>query len=400
MGYHGYDARYLTLLKEVGMNSSNLTSGWGGIEPEPYHFEWGSIDSYENIEEQLSNGFKLLGGLTLWWNRLGDLGQYFCPSYLDNMNFDELKAITQNHMYTLVNRYKGKIDYWEFNEQNASWTNPLGLTWRQKLEICQAATLGIKNANAEANIIYTANALPGEFIWPTSVDLDDKATGIQFPGFLQMVVDYGLPFDAIGLEFYYSGKNRDGYIPPTLDIEALSDLIDLYSNFNKPIFIRELSAPSEQVEGTSMWQGQNWDEDVQAEYLKQVYTMAFSKQLVKTIGWSFGVSDEESYIISGGILDENLNPKSSYYALKNLINSWTTFGECITDNRGECTFRGFAGDYITTITTPIGYNLETNVHIYEQRTVEKTFQFDDDETGPISIPKKAMPWMPLLLLDN
>ena len=99
-----------------------------------------------------------------------------------------------------------------------------------------------------------------------------------------MIVDYGLPFDAVGLEFYYAGKNQDGYIPPTLDIKALSDLIDLYSYFNKPIFIRELSAPSEQVEGTSKWQGRNCDEDVQAEYLKEVYTMAFNNQLVKGIG--------------------------------------------------------------------------------------------------------------------
>jgi len=370
--YNQYDARYANLLKEAGMNSSNLIMTWGSIQPEPNYFEWGAIDSYQNIETQLSNGFKLLGGITLWWNRGGSLGTEFCPLYLDNMNFDELKTITNNHMYEIVNRYNGKIDYWEFNEQNASWTNPLDLTWRQKLEINQVASLGIKNVNAEAKIIYTANALPNEFGWPPSVGLDDKATGVQFPEFLQMIVDYGIPFDAIGLEFYYAGKNQDGYIPPTLDIEALSDLIDLYSYFNKSIIIRELSAPSEQVKGTSMWQGLNWDEDVQADYLKQVYTMAFSKQLVKGIGYSYGVSDEDSYIISGGILDENLNPKRSYYALKDLINSWTTSGDCITDERGECIFRGFAGDYIATITTPSGYNLQANVHIYEQRTVETT----------------------------
>ncbi|MFC1789132.1 endo-1,4-beta-xylanase [Thermodesulfobacteriota bacterium] len=372
MGWHGYDARYMNLLKEAGMNSSNITSGWYGIEPEPYNFNLESVNSYQNIDEQIANGFKLLGGLTLWWYRYGGLGKYFCPSYLDDMNFDELKAVTNNHMYELVNRYKGEIDYWELNEQNASWTNPLDLTWRQKLEICKAATLGIKKANAEAKIIYTANALPSEFNWPTSVDLDDKAMGVQFPEFLQMIIDYGLPFDAIGLEFYYAGKNTDGYIPPALDIEDLSDLIDLYSQFNKPISIRELLAPSEQVEGTSGWQGRDWDEDLQAEYLEQVYTMAFSKLLVKIIGWSFGVSDVDSYIISGGLLDENLNPKPSYYALKNLINSWTTSGDCITDERGECIFRGFAGDYMATITTPSGYNLDANVHIYEQRTIVTT----------------------------
>jgi len=357
--YNQYDPRYANLLKEAGINFSYIITTWGGIEPEPGHFEWGVIDSYQDIEAQRSKGFELMGGLALWWYRGSGLGDQFCPIYLNNMNFNALKTITYNHMYKLANRYRGKIDIWEFNEQNASWTDPMDLTWRQKLEICQAATSGIKDANPEAKIIYDANALPNEFGWPTSVGLDDKATGVQFPEFLQMLTDYGIPFDIIGLEFYYAGKNKDGYVPPTLNIEALSDLIDLYSSFGKPIFIRELSTPSEQVEGTSMWQGQPWDEETQADYLRQVYTMTFGKPLVKAIGWSYGVSDEDSYIIAGGILDENLTPKRSYYTLKNLINSWTTSGNCTTDERGECTFRGFAGDYLVTITTTSGYNLQT-----------------------------------------
>lgn len=369
-----YDLRYANLIKDAGINFSYILATWESIEPEPGKFEWGAIESYQNIEEQLSQEFTLMGGLALWMYRGSGLGNQFCPTYLDNMDFDSVKTLTYNHMYALSNMYKGKIDIWEFNEQNCSWANALNLTWRQKFEIYQSATSGIKDANPAAKIIYTSLALPEEFNWPTTVDFDDQANGVQFPEFLNMLNDRGITFDIIGLELYYSGINADGYIPPTLNINALSDLIDLYSQFDKPIFIRELSAPSEQVEGTPMLNGP-WNEESQANYLSQVYTMAFSKALVKAIGWSYGVSDNDSFITAGGILDEDLNPKSSYFALKNLISSWTTTGSITSDEKGECTFSGFAGDYEITATAPDGRNLDTQIHIFEGQTVDHNLSF-------------------------
>jgi len=321
--WNKYDQRYADKLKHAGINFSYIIASWKSIEPEPGVFEWGAIDQYQNISEQLKNGFKLMGGLALWWYRGSGLNDQFCPTYLDALNFEELKIITYNHMYELAKKYKDKINIWEFNEQNSLWTNPFNLTWREKLEICKAATDGIKDANPEAKILYDSNALPEEFGLPSSVNIDEKANGVQFPEFLRMLEKYGILFDIIGLEFYYSGKNNDGYIPPLLSINDLSELIDLYSSFNKPIFIRELSAPSKQIEGVPMWDGP-WNEETQAKYLEQVYRMAFSKALVKAIVWSYGVSDEDSYIISGGILDENLNPKLAYFKLKEVITELIT----------------------------------------------------------------------------
>lgn len=378
--FNQYDSRYANFLKEAGINFSYILTTWGSIEPEPGHFEWGAIDSYQDIEAQLTHGFKLMSGLALWWYRGSGLEDQFCPLYLDNMDFNELKTITYNHMYELATQYKGIIDIWEFNEPNSSWTNPLDLTWKQKLEIYQAATSGIRDAQPEAKILYDSNALPDEFGWPSSVDIDDKANGVQFPAFLNMLTDYGISFDIIGLELYYSGKNADGYIPPTLNIDELSDLIDLYASFGKPIFIRELSAPSEQVEGTSMWNGRPWNEETQADYLRHVYTMAFGKELVNAIGWSYGISDEDSYIIAGGILDGDLNPKSSYSALKDLIESWTTSGNCVTDKNGECTLRGFAGEYTITATAQDGRRLDTQIHILEGQEVEYNLMFVQEDT--------------------
>ena len=109
--------------------------------------------------------------------------------------------------------------------------------------------------------------------------------------------------------------------------------------------------------------------------MRDFYTIAFSKPLVREIGWSYGVSDEDSFIISGGLLDAYLKPKPAYYALQDLINSWTTTGTGKTDDNGEFEFRGFAGDYEVTLETTSGQSLKTTVHVYEQQTHEITIIF-------------------------
>jgi GH35 family endo-1,4-beta-xylanase len=372
--HHDFDPRYASLLKEARINYSYIICTWEGVEPNPRDYQWGVIDAYQNIQAQLDKGFKLMGGLALWFYRGSGLGDQFCPEYQDDMTFQELKGNIYDHMYTLASRYKGKINTWEINEQNLPWTNVLNLTWNQKLETYRVFAKAITDANPDANVLYDSCALPYEFNVSKLEGLEEVAGGISFPEFLGLVLEQGIPVDVIGLEFYYSGANTDGYTPPGLDLVSISDLLDQYSDFGKSIFARELSAPSTQLPNSSWWH-RPWDEETQAEYVRKFYTIAFSKPLVREIGWSYGVSDEDSFIITGGLLDAVLNPKLSYFALKNLIDSWTTSGSGITDENGEFEFRGFAGDYDVNIKASSGQSLKTTIHLSEQITSEYTIEF-------------------------
>jgi len=372
--YHDFDPRYASLLKEARINYSYIVCTWEGVEPNPGDYQWGVIDDYQNIQAQLDKGFKLMGGLALWFYRGSGLGDQFCPEYQDDMPFQELKGNIYDHMYTLASRYKGKINTWEINEQNLPWTNVLNLTWNQKLETYRVFAKAITDANPDANVLYTSCALPYEFNVSKLEGPEEVAGGISFPEFLGLVLEQGIHVDIIGLEFYYSGANTDGYAPPGLDLVSISDLLDQYSDFGKSIFIRELSAPSTQLPNSSWWH-RPWDEETQAEYVGRFYTIAFSKPLVQAIGWSYGVSDENSFIITGGLLDADLNPKLSYFALKNLIDSWTTSGTGITNENGEFEFRGFAGDYDVNIKASSGQSLNTTIHLSEQITSEYTIEF-------------------------
>ena len=366
-----YSQVYAQMLREAGINYSYILSSWGSVEPSPGNFAWVGQEYYQNISAQSAMGFRFMGGLSLWFYRGSGLSDQFCPHYQDMMTFEQLKENIYNHMYALASRYKGRIDIWEINEQNTNGTNVLNLTWNQKLEAYSVFAKAVHDANPKAQVIHDSNALPYEFNPGRLGDLGGKAGAISFPEFLTLLNQKQSPLDIIGLELYYSGVNSDGYKNPGLDMASISALLDQYASFGKPIFVRELSAPSVQVPDSSWWH-RPWDEPTQAEYLEQFYTIAFSKPLVHEIGWSYGVSDENAFLVGGGLLDTDLKPKAAYFALKKLIDSWTTSGMATTDEKGQSAFKGFAGDYEVKVTTPDGRSGQRTVHINEQKSDEFT----------------------------
>lgn len=356
MGGDGsYDAEVAGLMKDAGVNHSYITVRRGLIEPEPGIFNWENIDSYQKIEELSKHGFELMGALSLWFYPNSD----FSPRYLESMTFEELKENVYNCMYTLASRYSGRIEAWEINEMNLAGANVLKLTGEQRADISRVFARAVREANPRARILNGSLALPYESIDST-----------PFPELLEG----DIPVDIIGLEFCYSGVNADGYAAPGLDLISVSDTLDQYLTFGKPIYIKELSVPSTQVAGSSWWH-KPWDEQTQAEYVEKFYTVAFSKALVQAITWSWGVCDEDAFIVSGGLLDTNLKPKPAYFALKRLINSWTTAGAGVADDAGEYNFRGFAGDYDVIVTAPGGHSLKTTIHASEQENSEFTIEF-------------------------
>lgn len=374
--YYKYEPQRAALLREAGINYSYIIAPWRVIEPSPGKFDWEVIDTHQDIQAQLEQEFKLMGDCTLWFIRDGAggvEGDEHCPHYLDNMTFEELKQHVYDHMYALASRYKDKIKTWEI--YGANHGNPLGLTWDQNLEIYKIFAEAVTDANHEAKIIYASQALPYQWNRPRLEDTSAKAQPLSYLEFMSLLMERQIPIDIIGVELYYSGVlPKDNYVTPGLDLVAVSNLLDQYSSFGKPVFLREVSAPSVHVPGSCWWH-RPWDEQTQAEYLEKLYTVAFGKPLLQEICWSFGVSDDEAFMTGGGLLDADSNPKQSFLALKNLIKSWTTTGTGVTNEKGEFELGGFAGDYDITLTSPDGHSYKTKIHISEQECTELTIEF-------------------------
>ncbi|HMD81226.1 MAG TPA: endo-1,4-beta-xylanase, partial [Anaerolineales bacterium] len=84
----------------------------------------------------------------------------------------------------------------------------------------------------------------------------------------------------------------------------------------------------------------------QADFVEQLYRQCFGHPAVASINY-WGLSDRQSWIKEGGLIDEEYRPKPVFERLKQLIKGeWLTqpFTAC-TDENGEVAFRGFYGNY-------------------------------------------------------
>ncbi|MDO8568390.1 MAG: hypothetical protein Q7R57_06720 [Dehalococcoidales bacterium] len=387
---------YSRLLKDAGINSAKAyLSKYGEIEPEPNKFDWRYTDN--QVNDQARKGLISIGNLGWFFFRgWGGNPEAYFPAYLKTMSFEEVKKAVYDHAYAIVSRYKGKVDVFDaIYEECNPWSNELKWTWSQRLEILKTVTSAVRAANPQAKIRLKDGASPYNHFMSWSVyepmDLNATAGWVPVPEFITVADSRQIPIDIIGLEFPNGGVElyQTGLpnIHPTLDLVSVSTLLGQYARFNKPIMLTDYHAPSTQIKGGTWWH-RPWDEQTQAEYATGFYTMVFSSPLARGIDWGTGVTDDLSGQyggLSSGLLHADLTPKPAYFALKTLINSWTTSGSSKTNEKGGLELRGFGGDYEISLETPTGEILKKSIHISEQQTNEVTVEF------PVVSQKEAKP---------
>ncbi len=143
--------------------------------------------------------------------------------------------------------------------------------------------------------------------------------------YLKMLEDEQCDYEAIGLQYYHSGRDL---------LEFERDL-ERFAHFKKPIHITELQIPSSSEEivggwsawwggGTGgsglRWHGEEFTETIQADWVEGMYTILYSKSYVEAITWwDF---DDPGFVSHGGLINEDMTPKESYNRLKALLEKW------------------------------------------------------------------------------
>jgi len=168
--------------------------------------------------------------------------------------------------------------------------------------------------------------------------------------FFEDVEAANLDYNVVGIQLYYGGYMmsrlfRGGFA--IRHLADLSDLIDRFSRFGKPVNISEVSVPSsappEDGPYVGEWHGP-WSPERQAAWVRAFYTLCYSKRAVREISW-WNATDEAAFIYSGGLMTEAYQPKPAYHAIRELTRRWQAEGEAIADANGEIAFAGPAGEY-------------------------------------------------------
>jgi len=331
-----YDVTVFELLKDAGVNYALPYLTWELTARSP---SW--VETAYKPRTLHDMGYTLTGHCLVWfYDQFSNL-----PSYAKQLTFEELKQRVKSQIMQVVDRYRAWIHIWEISEPNFEYSNSLHLTTQQWIEICKLAATAIREADPDGKVLV-------------NMPIADVPEIGYFPiQFLRTLAKEGVQFDIVGLELYGNGRAPGAFLDSNgyPVISWVSGRIDEFSQLGKPIFLSEIGVPSKPSEET------------QAEWLKQVYTLAFSKPHVQSVTWyNIYAPQSDTFYPDSGLfrtVKPSSEPKLAYYSHKELVSQWTTTGTGKTDENGALHFRGYAGEYEISVA---GYENST-IHVSEAR---------------------------------
>lgn len=234
------------------------------------------------------------------------------PEWLRDRSPEDTMRLSADYVGASVARFRDRIHVWDVvNELHHK--NEVDLSKAQLVALTDRALRTAREADPTCFRIVN-NCCP----WCEYLARDVPLGTQSVYDYLVMLRDAGMSYEAVGLQYYYYGRDM-------LEIERS---LDTFEDFGKPVHITELGTPSSSVEiptdwpnGVRFpWHGERWSEAVQADWVEQFYTMAFSKAYVEAISW-WDMTDP-AFIPHGGLLHADLRPKTSYSRLQSLLARW------------------------------------------------------------------------------
>ena len=190
---------------------------------------------------------------------------------------------------------------------------------------------------------------------------------------IENLINKGCQIDVIGLQYHNFN------IPETMpDLAAefynpsrLYKVMDLYSHFNKPLSVSEITIPGA-------------DEELQAEIVKYLYSIWFSsKNMESIIYWNLGDNcaiasenregwGEDAY--KSGFFRNDFTNKPAFDVVDELINKEWRTNLCYDETKDNTMFKAFYGDYEVTVERD-GKKLTRDLHLSKNGFDEFYFEF-------------------------
>jgi len=242
--------------------------------------------------------------------------------WLKNKPYDETKRLCMQYIRQSIARYRHKIHVWDVINEAHLRDMPL-FTKEQHVDLTASAVRVAREADPTCCRIVNCCCTWSEYmsrpLGGSSAEFGKHTAGQQSVyDYLKMVQDAKADFEVLGLQYYYPGR----------DMLEFERSIETFKDFGKPIHITELGfSSSSDFTGTGgnpnwkmVWHGEKFSETMQADWVEQFYTMAYSKPYIEAITyWSFGAPTSGNHHT---FLRPDGTPKESYERLKTLLAKW------------------------------------------------------------------------------
>ena len=297
-----YDSQYSEVLaQEFNMLTVMNMMKFSFIHPEQNEYDFARADAIVDFAEQ--NGMKVRGHCLVWHNAL--------PSWLTEGNWsrDELIAILQDHIKTVVGHYCGRVAAWDvINEAFTGYGTLRDTFWLQGIGPEYISMVFRWAHEADPNALLFYNDFGGE-------GLGKKSTAIY--NMAKELLQDGVPIDGIGLQMHVS---LDFYPKP----EDVAANMERFAGLGLEIHVTEMTVvlydPVTQE-----------DLDKQADIYRDILEVCLSVNACKAfVMWGF--TDLYSYYKtrytdrgSALIFNESYQAKPAYDALVEVLKPEKSF---------------------------------------------------------------------------
>ena len=283
---------------------------WGVVEPTTQGvFDWSGAD---NLMAFAKANHQLVRGHTLCWhNQL--------PTWLTSgvsggtISKSQLSSLLQQHIYTEVGRYRGRIWQWDVCNEFLTDSNPSGINpndfWIANLGtgVIADAFRWARQADPHVLLFYNDYNIGGE-------DGTNAKADAAF-ALAQQLLDDHVPIDGIGIQGHLD--TQFGWSP-----QRLQQNIERYASLGLKVALTEadvrtfVDGPTTQVPTNSLAQFAQ-----PFEFSEMLKAGLAVPEFISFTVWGF--TDADSWVPGffkgegyATIYDVNLNPKAAYYALQ------------------------------------------------------------------------------------
>jgi len=246
------------------------------------------------------------------------------PDWLREKSYDDLRRYVERHVREVVGHYGDQMYAWEVVNEFHDWANETQLTPDQSVEITRLACEVAKDTAPNVGRLIN-NCCPfAEYVqlkkWGNLDALYPQRTPWEF---MRDLVDAGVDFTITGQQMYF----------PYRDLQDTVMLVERMADFGRPVQLTEVGASSGPTKRSvfdgsldfptepHIWR-RPWDEELQADWMEGLYTLAYSKPWIEACNW-YDFLDGQAWIKNGGVIRSPQGEKKAvFHRLAKLKQEW------------------------------------------------------------------------------
>ncbi len=325
-GYYQMDVeifleRFFELFNYATITHYLVSGVFEDFEPEEGKTQF---DLRDALFRQLKNRNIVVEGRPLWWSY-----KTTTPEWLRKKTYDQVRKYVEKHVRNVVGHYGEGMYAWEVVNEFHDWANECRLTPDQIVEVTRLACEVARDTAPGVKRLINNCAPFAEYVQLKKMTELDAPYPQRTPyQFLKQLAEAGVPFDITGIQMYF----------PYRDLADTIVLIEKFERIGKTIQLTEVGAssgPSEESiksgklkidQEPYVWH-RPWDEELQADWMEGLYTLAYSRPAIEAVNW-YDFVDPHSWIPNGGFLRSPKGEKRAVVdRLLKMREDWKRAGE-------------------------------------------------------------------------